>query len=473
MNFQTQRQQRLSAAQLALHARADRDLIDRIRVSTLPQLLIPVVFALGGDVARDLPGPFWASVVWILLLLAGRLILARYCRLSQDAGTPRAAGWLRVIVLSGIAGWSLLFVAIIRHYGLGDWNTTLALVHLMGLNSIAMATLASHYPIFRLYVLFGTVPVSLIVAVSGGQRGLVVGIGLALYCALMLLQCRRINASYWAGLQDNALLSVKMEELDVARRAADDASRAKSEFLANISHELRTPMNGVLGMTALVLDSELNAEQRDYLDVAQNSAQALLRLLNEMLDLSRIEAGRLELLPETFDLHLLLEQVRRTFQHEADSTGLTFIVHSGTEIPHALVGDAGRLRQVLINLAANALKFTPSGGVEVSAALDRAEAGFVFVRFQVRDSGVGVPDQMQRAIFEPFVQVDGSLRRKHGGAGLGLAIASRLVSLMQGRIEIQSHPGEGSTFSFTARFEAASAPAGESAHPAARPEMLA
>jgi signal transduction histidine kinase len=250
----------------------------------------------------------------------------------------------------------------------------------------------------------------------------------------------------------NDELRKRMQEVSEARHLAEEASRLKSHFLANITHEVRTPLNGVIGMTDLLLDRSLGDVEREYASTIRTSAQNLLAMLNDVLDFSKIEAGKLEITYANTDIRALVNDVERLISPPARQRGLELTCELAADLPALARVDAVRVRQVLLNLASNAVKFTPKGKIAIRVALAPNSAAPA-IRFEVRDTGIGIAKAAQAKIFQPFVQQDGSLTRRYGGTGLGLTICKQLVDLMHGTIEFESETGIGSTFQFTIPIE--------------------
>jgi signal transduction histidine kinase len=399
---------------------------------------------LGGTFFKDhlLSTSIFATVAMAASI--GRLLLV----LRKDDIYPRNPGGWRVafcsclLLFSGSWAWMSGYSYI--NYGYVHWNSLLLTICLMGISAGGLVSLTPRLLYLNWHILPLLLPGIIIDLYIGGE-----GYGMALiatvYMAFLLVQSRHLNRDYCKAVRDRELL-------ESAKKLAEGANEAKSSFLANISHELRTPMNGVIGMTELALETQLSEEQRDLLGTARNSALSLLEMLNDLLDFSKIEARKLELEQMPFDVRQLVAETAKVFAVQGRQKGLLFTCQIDPAVPHEVSGDPGRLRQVLINLLGNAVKFTQAGGIEVHVSVESTGLEDVCLRFVVIDSGIGIQKDKHDVIFQPFSQADGSMTRKYGGTGLGLTISARLVELMRGRIWVASEPGKGSTFHFTAHF---------------------
>ena len=435
-----------------LKQQATHDLAQRGERGGLFYLLIWLVIVASLP-ATDRVSPITLAATAVFALLGWlRYQLARSQLRSMDSDLDRWLARYGTTVLGAGLLWGMLFGYMLWHYPL-KWPSYLSLLATAGIIAGGVMGLTAHLPLQRRYIFVMLTPGILVCLFSARQENLLVAALLLLAIAFMFGTGKKANAAYRDGLHNTLLLKQHAQELERARRKAEAADRAKSRFLANMSHEIRTPLNGMFGMIELMRNEQDACARNNYLQSMQRSADALLHIINDVLDLSKIEEQMLTLESVPFEIATVVTDVEALFHHAAKDKGLEFQINTDPALSNImLVGDPHRLRQVLTNLVANAVKFTHRGRVTVDIDCLYA-AAIVGVRFVVSDTGIGIPEEASERIFEAFEQADTSTTREHGGTGLGLTICRRLVELMGSTISMTSTSGQGTTFCFDIPFE--------------------
>ena len=425
--------------------RAHRELALRTPKVALSFVPLTLLVTLTTDMLRQFPLACGGA---ILLFLATGLLRLRLARRFDALDPAHHAVWVRrfsLLVLTTALVYGLALPLILLYQG-ADWTFLIFLLAITGAAAGATGSLSPHLGLFRAFTALLLLPVMVALLAGGSLREAGLGVIVLFFGVQILLLGQHFHANLWADMGNEHLLQVRAAALEKAHAQVNAANEAKTEFLANMSHEMRTPLNGILGLTDLVLETDLQPQQEEYLKDVRASGQALLRVINEVLDYSRLETGKMELAPTVFSLPELLGRVAVAGELGGRPRGNTLIMRTGEGFPQQVVGDAPRIHQILTNLVDNAVKFTKLGKVAIDAQLESRQDGLVCFTIKVQDTGPGIAPAIQAQIFQAFRQADGSTTRAVGGTGLGLAVSSSLAALMGGHISLQSVLGQGSTF---------------------------
>jgi signal transduction histidine kinase/ActR/RegA family two-component response regulator len=405
---------------------------------------------------------YLSSCVILLYLISGifRYRMSKSFETTYDLNPHRWRTRFAIGTLFPAMIWGMGMAAILLKFGL-DWTYLICLVATVAIAASSTSNLSPRMQVFRAFLVLTLLPQAVIMCFLGEGRALALAGAVIFFGGQIHVLGTYFHSEFWTRLNKERELRLRADALQGAHAEVKAANKAKSEFLANMSHEIRTPMNGVIGLTSLMCETELTEIQQDYLTDIKASGDSLLQIINEILDFSKIESGHFELEQIPVNLPEAISSATSPLQSVADERGNTIEIDLDDKLPKWVMTDSLRLWQVLNNLAGNALKFTENGTVTIKLRLQSQIGPHPRVRFEVIDTGIGIPDENLAHIFEAFKQADGSTTRRFGGSGLGLTISTRIIRLMGGQIEVRSTEGEGSNFFFTVPLPVAEAPVEE------------
>ena len=450
-----------------LNVQANRELALRspkVAFSLVPVALLVTIIT---DLREHFPVEAGLAVMLLILFGLYRVKLARRFEAEYNQ-QPRV--WLKkfftVIILSAaIFGITLPLV----FFSLGaGWTFIICVLTTTGLAAAATSSLSPRQNLFRTFVIILELPGAVTLLAFGDLREMGLGLLMLIFLGQILVMGSYFHHEFWSGLRTAHLLKKRAAALEKAHAEVKEANEAKSEFLTNMSHELRTPLNGIMGLTDLVLDTELQIRQKEYLRDVRTSGQTLLKIINEVLDFSRIQAGEMELESVVFSLPDLVRQVSVAGELSCRENGNNLTMNLDSDFPHQVAGDPNCIKQILDNLVDNAVKFTKLGKITINGVLGRRQDGLVAFTINVQDTGTGISAEAQKVIFQAFKQADGSTTRSFRGTGLGLALSSQLADLMGGKITLTSTLGQGSTFSLHLTLPEVKTQSAETSNPASQ-----